>query len=216
MAGAGPHFDLNSHSVDLARYLVGEISSVTAMTAHFIEERPLAQEGTAGTFQSGTLSCEKGRVTVEDAAFFLASFENGALGSFESTRFATGRKNYNHFEIYRSDGSFEFNLERMNELEYFCGSDPKRNRGFRNILATEDIHPYVSHWWPAGHLIGYEHTFYHAIVDFLQAISTGAEIAPNFADGVKEMQVLEAVLSSAVTGRRVTLRAPAARVGDSA
>lgn len=205
-AGAGPHFDLNSHSVDLARYLVGEISSVVAMTAQFIKERPLPEEGTAGTFKTGSAGHGKGRVTVEDAAFLLTEFENGALGSFESSRFALGRKNYNYFEIYGSKGSLLFDLERMNELQYFSENDPEQCRGFRRILATEAIHPYVAHWWPPGHIIGYEHTFVHAIADFLDAISKGAVIRPNFADGVKAMQVLEAGLESAATGRRVILQ----------
>ncbi len=203
-AGAGPQFDLNSHSVDLARYLVGEISSVMAMTAHFIKERPLPQAG-AGTFKAGSAGRGKGRVTVEDAAFLLAEFANGALGSFESSRFALGRKNYNCFEIYGSKGSLLFDLERMNELQYFSEDDPQHCQGFRKILVTEAIHPYVARWWPPGHIIGYEHTFVHAIADFLKAIHTGKPIYPNFADGVKLMQILEAGLESAVTGQKVTL-----------
>ncbi len=205
-AGAGPQFDLNSHSVDLARYLVGEISSVMAMTAQFIKERPLPEAGTAGTFKAGSAGHGKGRVTVEDAAFLLAEFENGALGSFESSRFALGRKNYNCFEIYGNKGSLLFNLERMNELQYFSENDPEHCRGFRTILATEGIHPYIAHWWPPGHIIGYEHTFVHAIADFLEAISKGTVIRPNFADGVKAMQVLEAGLESAATGKRVVIQ----------
>lgn len=204
-AGAGPQFDLNSHSVDLARYLVGEISSVMAMTAHFIKERPLPEKG-AGTFKAGSAGSGKGQVTVEDAAFLLAEFQNGALGSFEATRFALGRKNYNCFEIYGSKGSLRFDLERMNELQYFSQDDAQHSQGFRTILVTEAIHPYVANWWPPGHLIGYEHTFVHAIADFLEAISKGAEIHPNFADGVKVMQILEAGLESAATGRKVILR----------
>ncbi len=206
MAGAGPQFDLNSHSVDLARYLVGEISSVAAMTAHFIKQRPLPQEGTAGTFKAGAAGRGRGEVTVEDAAFLLTEFENGALGSFESSRFALGRKNYNCFEIYGSKGSLLFDLERMNELQYFSEHDPQHCQGFRTILVTESVHPYVARWWPPGHLIGYEHTFVHAMADFLEAIHAGTPIQPNFADGVKVMQILEAGLESAATGRKVTLK----------
>ena len=125
-AGAGPHGDLNSHSIDLAHFLVGGIKSVTAMVTTFIKERPLPGAG-AATFSSGSgASSEKGPVTVDDAAFMLAEFENGALGSFEASRFATGRKNYNTFEIYGSEGALAFNLERMNELQVFS-----RNGGGR-------------------------------------------------------------------------------------
>ena len=202
-AGSGAHSDLNSHLVDLARYLVGEITSVTAMTARFIRERPLPVEGTSGAFQAGSSSQAMGEVTVDDAAFVLAEFDNGALGSFESSRFAPGRKNHNCFEIYGSDGSVAFNLERMNELQLFSTRDMAHTQGFRTILATEELHPYVGHWWPPGHIIGYEHTFVHAVADFLTAIQDGREIRPNFRDGVREMRVLDAALESASEGRRV-------------
>ena len=202
-AGAGSHFDLNSHLVDLARYLVGEITSVTAMTARFISERPLPLKGTSGAFQAGSSSQSMGDVTVDDAAFVLAEFDNGALGSFESSRFALGRKNHNCFEIYGSGGSLVFNLERMNELQFFSARDAAHAQGFRTILATEELHPYMGHWWPPGHIIGYEHTFVHAMADFLTAIHQGHAIRPNFHDGVREMQVLDAALESAGEGRRV-------------
>jgi len=203
-AGAGPHFDLNSHSVDLARFLVGEIKSVSAMTARFIPERPLP-EGDATPLQGTTEGGARGPVTVEDAAFMIAEFENGALGSFEATRFAPGRKNLNSFEIYGSGGALAFNLERMNELEYFDENDPACAQGFRTILATEPEHAYISGWWPPGHTIGYEHEFTHAVVDFLNAIAREEPITPNFEDGLKCMQVLEAGLKSALTGRRIDL-----------
>jgi len=204
-AGAGPHFDLNSHSIDLARYLVGDISEVSAITARFIEERPLAETGGPTAFSARTSEKKTGRVTVEDASFMVVLFQNGALGSFESSRFASGRKNYNFFEIYGSKGSCIFNLERMNELEVFSTEDPDYIQGFKRILATESVHPYMSHWWPPGHIIGYEHEFHHAVADFLNAIATGGGISPNFLDGIKIMEVLEAALESAKTGRKVLL-----------
>jgi predicted dehydrogenase len=205
-AGAGPHYDLNSHSVDLARFLVGEIRSVMAMTTNFVTERPLPAAGSVA-FGGGSDGGAKGPVTVEDASFMLAEFENGALGSFESSRFALGRKNYNLFEIYGSEGAVAFNLERMNELEFFDGGDPDDAQGFRTILATEPTHAYVANWWPPGHVIGYEHEFTHAVVDFLGAISRQETIQPDFNDGLKCLQVLEAGLRSADTGTRVNVDA---------
>jgi predicted dehydrogenase len=204
-AGSGPHADLNSHSVDLARFLVGEITAVSALTASFVPERPLADEAAVGNLQGKASGKARGRVTVEDAAFMLAEFENGALGSFEATRFAPGRKNYNYFEIYGEKGSLIFDLERMNELKFFSAEDPESAQGFRTILATEAAHKYIANWWPAGHIIGYEHEFVHAAADFLAAVERGEEIRPNFEDGVKEMQVLDAGLESARTGRRVEI-----------
>ena len=203
-AGAGPHYDLNSHSVDLARFLVGEIAFVMAMTAHFITERPLPAAGSTA-FTGAAESTEKAPVTVDDAAFMTVEFANGALGSFEASRFALGRKNFNVFEIYGSRGAIAFNLERLNELQYFDGGDPDHAHGFRTIIATEPCHPYVAQWWPPGHTIGYEHGFTHAVVDFLGAITRGDEIHPDFLDGLRCMQVLDAGLQSARSGEKVAV-----------
>jgi len=205
-AGAGPHADLNSHSVDLARYLVGEIKTVAAMTTNFVTERPVPDEADETAFSAVTKATKKGRVTVEDAAFMVVEFENGALGSFEASRFATGRKNFNCFEIYGEKGAVAFNLERMNELQYFSSDDPTCCQGFRTILVTEPEHPYVAAWWPPGHIIGYEHEFVHAVVDFLKAVDSAAEIRPNLFDGMKIMQVLDAGLASAASGNRVSVK----------
>jgi predicted dehydrogenase len=203
-AGSGPQGDLNSHSVDLARYLVGDIIKVSGMTAQFVSERPLPDEEASGTF-SGKAKGGMGKVTVEDAAFMHVMFANGALGSFEATRFAPGRKNYNYFEIYGSKGSLIWDLERMNELQFYSNDDPPDSRGFRTILATEGVHDYISAWWPPGHVIGYEHEFVHAVVDFCKAVDTKTRIEPNFYDGMKEMEVLEAGLRSAETGKVIDL-----------
>ena len=205
-AGSGPHGDLNSHSVDLARFLVGEIKTVSCLTARFIAERPLPGKG-ASTFSAGTggESREMGPVTVEDASLMNVEFANGAVGSFEATRFATGRKNHNVFEIYGSEGALSFDLERMNELQFFSRKDPAHAQGFRTILATEPVHPYIANWWPPGHVICYEHGFVHGVADFVRAIETGEPISPDFSDGVACVKVLEAGLHSAAEGRRVAV-----------
>jgi predicted dehydrogenase len=204
-AGAGPQFDLGSHSVDLARYLVGEIGSVMAMAKNFVTERPLPSES-AATFKGGASGAGTGKVTVEDAAFSVVEFENGALGSFEVSRFAPGRKNYNYFEIYGEKGSILFDFERMNELQFYSTQDPEYARGFRTILATEPCHDFISNWWPPGHTIGYEHAFVHGVVDFVDAIVRKKKVEPNFLDGMRNARVLDAGLESAASGARVSLR----------
>jgi len=196
ISGSGAHGDLNAHIIDLARYLVGEFSEVCGMTETFIKERPLvaAIDGKLGAAAGkGT-----GKVTVDDACLFLARFENGVIGTFEATRFAQGRKNQNKLEINGEKGTICFNFERMNELEYFSQDDPPHLRGFRTILATEPAHhPYIKAWWPPGHLIGYEHTFVHGAADFLQAVVNNGTIKPDFEDGLRNQEVLDAVLESA-------------------
>jgi predicted dehydrogenase len=197
---------LNSHSVDLAHYLVGDIKTVSCLTASFIKERPLPGEG--ATFSTGAeaASPEMGPVTVEDASLMMVEFENGAIGSFEATRFAPGRKNHNTFEIYGSEGSIAFDLERMNELQYFSRNDPGNAQGFRTIQATESCHPYMANWWPPGHIIGYEHEFVHAVADFVKAIAGNTPIEPDFSDGVRCIRVLEAALKSAESRQRVSIQ----------
>ena len=203
-AGAGPHFDLNSHSVDLGRYLVGEIESISAVLKTFIKQRPLPGAD-ATAFKSGEseASANVGEVTVDDASFMIANFKNGALGAFEASRFAGGRKNYNYFEIYGSKGSLTFDLERMNELEYCHFDDPEDIQGFRTIPVSMGSHPYMANWWAPAHIIGYGNTFVHAVVDFLAAVDAGGTITPNLWDGYEIMSVLEAGLLSSKEGRMV-------------
>jgi predicted dehydrogenase len=181
-AGSGALGDIAAHSVDLGRFLVGEITEVAADLATFIEERPLVDDPD-----------KMGSVTVDDAAAAVVRFANGALGTIEASRLAAGRKNYNRFEINGSRGSLVFNLERMNELEVFLLSDPQASQGFRTILATDaENHPYVEAWWPPGHMIGYEHTFTHTVYDLLQGIEAGQSPQPDFADAVRTQKVLAA------------------------
>ena len=196
IAGSGPHGDLNAHITDLARYLVGEITEVVGMSKTFVKTRPL-QEALADGGLGAKAGAKKGKVTVEDAMLFLAKFENGALGAFEATRFAAGRKNFNSFEVNGSKGSIVFNLERLNELQYFNRKDDGRMQGFRTIICNEGSQPYNSAWWPSGHIIGWEHTFTHEFKDFIEAIAKGKDTQPNFEDGMKTQAVLEAVMVSA-------------------
>lgn len=192
IAGSGSHGDLGAHFIDLARFLVGDFEEVVGMSETFIKERPIVDQmtGLSGKAQE---DARMGKVTVDDATLFLARFKNGALGSFEATRFATGHKNGMSFEINGSKGSIRFEFERMNELQYYSVDDEEGLQGFRLIQATEDVHPYADAWWPVGHVIGYEHTFVHEMYEFVEAIAKDKPTNPDFNDGVKCSQILEAV-----------------------
>jgi predicted dehydrogenase len=193
-AGSGALGDIAAHSIDLARFLVGEITEVAGDLVTFIKTRPLPEDPK-----------KKGRVTVDDASTSLVRFKNGAIGTIEATRMAPGRKNYNRFEINGSRGSLAFDLERMNELELYLESDPPTVRGFRRIIVTESGHPYVKAWWPPGHIIGYEHTFTHTVYDLMEAMATGKPPQPNFVDGVRNQRVLGAIEKAAATRRWITV-----------
>ena len=132
-------------------------------------------------------------VDVDDATSFVCEFENGALGLFEATRFAQGHKNDMSFEVNGEKGSIRFHFERMNELEYFCASDEPGEQGWRLIQVSEGIHPYWAHWWPTGHVIGFPDTFCHELYEFIRCIDEQRDCAPNFVDGVKCAQIMEAV-----------------------
>jgi predicted dehydrogenase len=186
-AGSGALGDIASHSLDLARHLVGEITDVSGLLETFVAERPLPDG-------SG-----RGFVDVDDAALCLVRFERGAIGSIEGSRFCPGRKNHNRFEINGSKGSLVFDLERLNELRVYREEGP--DGGFRTILATDETHPYVSAWWPPGHALGYEHTFTHTVLDLIRAIDAGERVRPDFEDGVRNQRVLEAIERSARTRR---------------
>jgi len=180
---------------------------VVGMKRTFIKQRPLPGDSDElNTMLTADAGRGMGEVTVDDATSFLAEFENGTMGSFEATRFASGRKNFNSFEIYGSKGSLCFNFESMNELLYFSREDEDYAQGFKRILATEGIHPYISAWWPPGHIIGYEHTFVNQIADFMDCIAKDTMPEPNFYDGLRNQQVMDAVLESAEKGMKVIIQ----------
>ena len=198
-AGSGALGDIGAHIVDLAQFITGDtIASVTGRLETFVKERPLPSDSHTGL--SGTAgTTDRGQVTVDDAAAFLAHFRGGALGVFEATRFANGRKNAIRIEINGSRGSLAFDFEDMNVLHFYDGDDGAATAGFRRILATEAEHPYVAAWWPPGHLLGYEHGFTHQVVDLVTDIAKGADPTPSFADGLQVQRVLAAVEASSLS-----------------
>jgi len=197
-AGSGAVGDLGSHIVDLAHYLVGGIKSVSALTRIFIPER--AWEDGRGTAE----------VTTDDAFVAAVEFENGAIGTLEATRFAAGRKNHQVIEINGDKGSLRFNLERMNELEVFwVDESPRETQGFHDVLVTESHHPWWEHWWPHGHIIGWEHTFVHELAHLLDCIVNDRDVGPQgatFEDGYRTAVVCDAILRSAEIKRQVDVR----------
>jgi predicted dehydrogenase len=193
IAGSGTLGDIGAHIVDIAHYLVGNITEVCGTTETFIKQRPLQAPPTGTEGLKAQASQEMGEVTVDDAALFLGRFGDGALGSFEATRFAPGRRNFNTFEINGSKGSVAFNFERMNELEYFNAEDPGDRQGFRTINVNENDQPYAGIYWPPGHIIGYEHTFINTVNDLLVGHQSGQSPHPTFRQGAQVNAVLDTV-----------------------
>jgi len=197
IAGSGALGDLGSHSIDLARYLVGDVKSVCALSKTFIEERPLLDDPT-----------KKGKVDVDDAFIALLRFENGVIGSVEASRFCPGRKNYERIEVHGTEGSILFDLERLNELKVYSKRDKDDRMGFKDILVTETVHPFVEYWWPHGHVLGWEHTHINQIYHFIDCIANDKKVDPlgaTFYDGLKCDEICEAILISAEKEKWVTL-----------
>lgn len=193
IAGSGVTGDLHSHIVDLSNYLAGEIVSVAGASSIFVEERERPEGG-------------KSKVEIEDASIFVCRYANGAIGHFEATRFANGRKNHNTFEINGEHGSLYFDLEDMSRLWYFDSRDPKHVQAWKKISVWEEVHPYMKHWWVPGCAIGYEHTFGNQAADLIAAVAANQPMQPDFDDGVKCQLVLDAVMEACGSDRWVTVK----------
>ncbi|MEL0126342.1 MAG: Gfo/Idh/MocA family oxidoreductase [Actinomycetota bacterium] len=194
-AGSGALGDLGAHIVDAAQFVTGsQITNVSGELRTFIDERPLVGET---HLLEATKSAERGKVTVDDAALFLANFDNGAVGTFEATRFASGRKNGMAIEVNGEKASLRFEFESMNELWVHDHTVDGKDAGFRRVMVTESDHPYVEGWWPPGHVLGYDHTFTHEFRDFVLDIFNDRAPEPSFADGLYVQRVLDAVERSA-------------------
>jgi predicted dehydrogenase len=193
VAGSGVTGDLHSHIVDLSNFLAGDIESVAGTSKIFIDERERPEGG-------------KSKVEIEDASIFVAKYTNGAIGHFEATRFANGRKNGNTFEINGEVGSLYFDLEDMSRLWYFDSREPKHIQGWRKISVWEEVHPYMKQWWVPGCAIGYEHTFGNQAADLMNAIAQNKPMQPNFDDGLKCQLVLDAVMEASSSDRWVRVK----------
>jgi predicted dehydrogenase len=200
-AGSGALGDLGSHLTDLVMHLTGEsIDSISGGVTTFVDKRPTGNSGDGGIRGTGGGTLET--VTVDDAAWGTGRFSGGGILQLEVTRLALGRKNQLTLEIYGERGSIRFDLENLNELWFFDGSGKPGEQGFRRILVTEADHPYVGHWWPDGHILGWEHTFVHQFAEFLTSIRDDTPSSPSFADGLRVQRVLGAIEESSAHGAR--------------
>ena len=199
-AGAGALGDIGGHAIDLVQFLTGQtVNRISGVIETIVSERPVETErvGIAGVGGD-----EYGEVTVDDLALFTGRLSGGALASFEATRFATGRKNELTVEISGSEGAISFNLEDMNVLHVYDRTAEDVDQGFTRVVVTEPGHPYLEGWWPAGHMLGYEHAFSHQVKDLVEAIDAGTAPAPTFADGAQVQRVIAAVEASSAQDAR--------------
>ncbi len=194
VAGYGALSDLGTHALDLARFLVGEITSVSAASATFIKERPLEKGST-----------KKRTVGVDDVTISCLKFKNGALGILEAGWVMAGRTDFLRFEVYGSKGTVRYNLERINELDIYFSSDPKRTSGFRNVLVVNKAHPFLKNfWWNQGGGFGWEHTFVNELNHFVNCLAEDKPVSPQgatFYDGYRNCLIMDAIMESAKSER---------------
>lgn len=198
LAGSGALGDIGAHIIDLTQFITGmKLTSVSGTIETIIPKRPILASSSG---LAGTGSSELGDVTVDDVALFTGRYDSGVLGIFEATRFATGRKNALRVEVSGSKGALAFDLEDLNSLQFYDATVDATVQGFTKILVTEPQHPYIASWWPAGHMLGYEHAFSNQAKDFVDAITSGTQPTPSFDDGLQVQRVLAAVESSSNNG----------------
>ena len=206
IAGSGALGDIATHVLDLARYIVGEITAVNSMLQHYITERPI-QEGGADLLGVGRYSADapKGHVDVDDEVMSFLRFENGVVGSLEATRNAYGRHNLLTFEIHGTEGSVYFNYERRDELQVCLARDGDRLRGFRTIYLGP-AHPYGEALWPIAALgVGYGETKMIDCYELFKAIAEDRPASPDFRDGYQIARISDAIVESARTQQWVEL-----------
>jgi predicted dehydrogenase len=205
-SGSGALGDIGAHSIDAAQFVTGlNITGVSALLETFTKERPVGGEFVGlGGHGDVTAHTPRGPVTVDDAALFTARFDGGAIGVFEATRTALGRKNAMRLEVNGTLGSLAFDFEDMNFLQFYDGADTEDVRGFHRIMVTEPVHPYAGHWWPTGHGLGYEHGFTHQVADLVTALGSKTAPTPSFRDALGVQRVLAAVEDSAANNSQWT------------
>jgi len=144
-----------------------------------------------------TIGIEEELMILDPETLDLANAVESLLEA--ATRLARGRINQNTFEVNGSRGSLSFDVERLNELEVADTAT------FRRVLVTEPDHPFIRHWWPPGHILGWGDTFTHELGHMLEAIAGEHDVAPHgatFEDGYRCDEVVAAILRSAESGRK--------------
>lgn len=212
VSGSGAHGDLGAHVIDMARFITGdEFAEVSgAITETFVKEREIPSQGSGGGIASGAAAAKgkMGKVTVDDATFFIARMKSGAMASVESTRFATGYQNRNGLEIHGEKGAIRFDFEDMNRLYYYDATAERKVQGWTQIMVTHGgDHPYAANWWPDAHILGYEHSFINQVADMMSVLSGKPPVVPlpDFEDAYKTQLVLEAAMMSAEQHRPVKI-----------
>lgn len=175
---------IGCHAIDQARYLVGEIDTVSAFITNPVTDASRAEP--------------------IDAVASIVQFEDGATGGLSASLIAPGRRNMLSWEINGSKGSLVWDLEQLNILKVFRRTGQPTD-GFADVIVCEAQHPFMDVWWPSGHVLGWEHSHINMLAHFVEAVLGRTELAPHaatFADGAAAARVAAAIAMAATSGER--------------
>lgn len=188
--GASTIADLGAHLIDLARWMIGEVQSVSGQSETFTAARPDPEGGSPRM------------VDIDDASCALLRFQSGALGVLETAKIAPRRPCDFVVEVNGSPGTVRFDYARLNELWYGNASEPAELYGMRRIRAEHTTHPQTEGWWPIGQGIGYGASFVNQAADLLAQWPDGTW-TPDLSDGLEVQAVCEAIEQAAAQHRWV-------------
>ncbi|MFJ4681908.1 Gfo/Idh/MocA family protein [Streptomyces sp. NPDC088789] len=200
--GSGVLGDLASHGVDLARFLVGEIASLSADTAVFIPRRARPSGATAGHARAsgGAL----GPVENEDYVGCLLRFASGARGVLEACRVSVGEQNAYGFEVHGTEGAVFWDFRRMNELGVSRGT-AYQDQPVSTVYAGPGDGEFAAFQPGAANAMGYDDLKVIEAYRFLRSIAEGTSYGATLGDAVRSAVVLRAMERSAQRGAWVTV-----------
>jgi predicted dehydrogenase len=198
-AGGGILWDMGSHAIDFARYLLGDIVAVSGVSRLYVRERP----SRSGRGMEA--------VDAEDAYAFAVEFASGAIGTFDLNRAVagrggSGRGNYQCVEVHGTGGAAIYELIRPFELQISIGPAMTRTQQWARAEVPFDLRKYPGsprNPLTDDPLMGYK---FDQAVAFLRAIRGETQDYPTFRDGAEAQRVIDAVERSARERRWVDLR----------
>ncbi|HET6868077.1 MAG TPA: Gfo/Idh/MocA family oxidoreductase [Solirubrobacteraceae bacterium] len=190
--GASTIADLGAHLIDLARWMVGEIESVSAQSQTFTSTRTDPGSGPAREIE----------VDVDEASSALLQFRDGARGVFETAKTCARRPCDFVVEVNGTSGTLRFDYARLNELWFGDGTEPAELYGMRRIRAEHPVHPQAGGWWPIGQGIGYGASFVNQAAALLERWPDG-EWTPGLDTGLAVQGVCAAIERAAAQRRWV-------------
>ena len=193
MSGGGVLYALGTHSIDLIRYLIGDVTEVFAQEKTYFKQRPLKEDPSVVK-----------DVDIEDIINAQLTCDNNAMGTLLLSQVAAGSGVDFSFEIYGEKGAVKFNHENANVIYYYNNKDEKEpTGGFDGFKAIETTQKYggAAVFPPPRVTIAWSRYHIASIYDFLNAVAGENKTYPDIEDGYKVQQITDAIYRSAASGK---------------